>query len=552
MDQMPMWGWGLLVVSVLIGALWNWQTRRRLGAELAEQTLQLQAQSIRAANLATEAARLPDAFDRIGRAETEVSQLIQSAMDATAREAGLVVRLEEAQAQRNELQLAVREHDGQRNESQRLLDMQRQTSATSNATLNAVKEQAERLASEMDKANQELELKRSEIANLATSHAHACADRDAAVASRDQAVQFLQDAQAKLRTVFIEEASKVFDEKSRVLDQRIQASGEASKQNLEATLKPFSEQVGLFQNRIEQISTDQAKDRATLVGTIGELKSLNQNMADATGALTKALKGNAKTRGDWGELILDTVLKASGLEEGRNYSSQASTKDEDTGQRRTPDVIVNLPDGRQIVVDSKVNLIAWADANNADTPKAEQEALIRHATALRLHVRDLADKNYPKVLGPQALDMTILFVPIEGALSAALSVNSDLQTEAFSKRVVFASPNTLMAMLQVVDRLWTRDKLQKQVGIIGTEAGKLLDALTGFLEDFQNIEVKIRQSGQAFTDAKSRLSESPQSVIARAKRLVEAGAKGKRAIPEELQPVDADTSLSLALDSGTI
>jgi DNA recombination protein RmuC len=271
-------------------------------------------------------------------------------------------------------------------------------------------------------------------------------------------------------------------------------------------------------------------------------------MAEATNSLARALKGNAKVRGDWGEMILDTVLKASGLVEDVNYVRQETSTDEESGKRRKPDVVINLPDGRQVVVDSKVNLIAWSEACNAETPAEYEDAMVRHTAAMRQHVKDLVDRNYPRVLGTQALDMTIMFVPIEGALSAALSVNSDLQSDALTKRVVFASPNTLMAMLRVVERLWTRDKLQRQVDIIGTEAGKVLDALIDFMSEFDDIQKHIGRTEAAFRAAKNRLHDSDRSVINRAKRLVEAGAKGRKQIPEALQVIGAPPPLPMSLE----
>ena len=425
------------------------------------------------------------------------------------------------------------------------MDIQLREVATTIATAVAAREEAGRLAAELVKAHEALGDTQSKFALESATRAHAVAQRDAAVAAQEESKSFLLNAQEKLRIAFVEAASKVFDEKAMALDRKILDSSELSKRGLEETLKPFAERVGQFQVKLELLASDDARERATLVGTIGELKTLNQGMADAANALTKALKGNAKARGDWGELILETVLKASGLEEGKNFERQAHTTDEESGQRRQPDVVVLLPDGRKVVVDSKVNLIAWADANGAESPEAYQDALIRHAAALRLHMRDLSEKNYPKLIGAQALDMTVLFVPIEGALSAALSLNPDLQTEAFGKRVVFASPNTLMAMLSVVERLWTRDKLQKQIGIIGAEAGRLLDTIISFMDEFEVVETRIKQSADALKQAKNRLSDSPQSVLARTRRLIEAGVKGKKAIPEELQPVAGDEGLLL-------
>jgi DNA recombination protein RmuC len=494
------WGWALAALVVLAALAWaGWMHRiaaaeRRAAASLVDQ---LRAQLAQAS---TDAARLPDAIERATRAEAELARVGTAGQEAAARLAGIDA-------------------------------------------------QATALAAERDRLVAQLEAARAEFARLSTAHAQVEARCEATEAAHAQTRQYLQDAEARLRTVFIEAASKVFDEKSLALDQRIQASGDASRQGLEATLKPFAERIGQFQQKVEQLGTEQARDHARLVGTITELKTLNQGMADATSGLARALKGNAKSRGDWGELILETVLKASGLEEGRNYSAQASSTDEDTGERRRPDVIVHLPDGRQVVVDSKVNLVAWSEYTDAGTTEAAQEALVRHAAALLRHVRDLEAKNYPRVLGPSALDLTILFVPIEGALAAALALNPDLQTDAFKRRIVFASPNTLMAMLRVVERLWLRDKVQKQVDTIGVEAGKLMDALVNFLGDFDVIEGRIEDAHKAFRRARNTLQESPQSVVARGRRLVEAGAKGKKAIPEELQPTLETPLLPLGEDA---
>jgi DNA recombination protein RmuC len=538
------WAW-MLALAAIVGCAAIWISRRYLSLQLVDRDARLQAQDAQISELSTQAARLPDALDRFRQAEASVNELNRTSQDAAAREASLTARLNEVLDQRTRLQSAVEEQEHRRDTLQSQLNEQRAGLTASQASLGAAENLVKRLTGERDAALESLAAAREQITTTSAAMAKASAERDAANSARDETKQFLVDAQSQLRTAFIEVASTVFDDKAIVLDQRIQASGETSKHGLEAVLKPFSEQVTQFQSRIEQINTEHSRDRAMLTGTIGELKSLNQNMADAAFALTKALKGNAKARGDWGELVLETVLKASGLEEGRNYTSQANVHNDETGQRCKPDVIVNLPDGRQVVIDSKVNLVAWADANSAETAEAQQDALIRHVAALRAHVRDLADKNYPRIIGRDALDMTVLFMPIEGALSAALQLDPDLQTEAFALRVVFASPNTLMAMLRVIERLWTRDRLQKQVDVIGMEAGKLLDALSRFMEDFAEIDTRIQQTGKAFSTARNRLIDSPQSVAARARRLVEAGARGKRVLPEELQSAEDESSLAV-------
>jgi DNA recombination protein RmuC len=425
------------------------------------------------------------------------------------------------------------------------------------AELAALRERAERLAPEAGRAAElgsrvaSLEAQGEKLHGMLREAearvARAESEVEAARLAHEQTRAFLTEAQTRLSAAFHEVASKVFDEKSMALDQKIKESGEASKLGIEGTLKPFADQLGQFRSRIELFTSEQGKDHARLVGALGELRTLNQNMAEAAGNLTRALKGNAKVRGDWGEMILETVLKASGLVEGRNYVRQGGARDED-GRMHRPDVVILLPDGRSVVVDSKVNLVAWAEANECETGPEQTDAILRHAAAMRLHLRELADKNYPKVLGPDALDLTVMFVPIEGAMAAALTINPDLQTEAFQRKVAFASPNTLMALLTVVERLWTRDKLQKQVGAIGEDAGKVLDAVTAFLDDFDKLGVHLQRAGDAFTASQRRLRDSDQSVVNRTRRLVEQGAKGKKLLREELQPSTPSTALPLLLE----
>lgn len=583
MENMPIWGWTVVLLTVVIAAAIVGLVMRQAGTKARGVQARIDA-------LSGEAARLPDAIERSGRAEKQVGELTESVRAATSKEAALGAQIEEIRLSAEKLTSTIAERDRKLTEMRETLEALQRTAATTTANLAAKMTEADQLRLERNGARESLEQSRQTLeelqrsaavldANLAgrtteannlrrdrddlrqsldtanvalrdlrAEYATAVAVRDAALEAVEQTKAFLATAETQMRTAFTEAASKVFDEKSVVLDQRIKASADASKEGLETTLKPFAEKVATFQAKVEQLGSEQAKEHATLVGTIGELKGLNQNMATATEALTRALKGNSKARGDWGELILDTVLKASGLVEGSNYISQVHTVDEDSGQRMRPDVVVTLPDKRKIVVDSKVNLIAWSDAQNADSFEDQQEALVRHTAALRAHVRDLADKNYPRAMGAETLDLTVLFVPIEGALSSALSISPDLQTEAFNKRVVFASPNTLMAMLRVVERLWTRDKLQQQVSTIGEEAAKLLDSLTGFIEDFESIDERLKKAGDAYSKAKNRLNESPQSVVARARRLVGAGAKGKKALHESLKPLPGEHDSPLSLE----
>jgi len=365
--------------------------------------------------------------------------------------------------------------------------------------------------------------------------ARALAEAEHAQRARAETEAFVRNAQEQLSTRFTELATKAFHERGQQFEHNVRLATGQSKSDIELLLKPFSDQLGTFRQRIDAVYGEEAKERSALLGAVQELKTLNQDMASQASALTRALKGNAKVRGDWGELMLENVLRSSGLEEGVHFDRQPSSTD-DEGRRLRPDVIVRLPDDRRIVVDSKVNLIAWEEAMNADTPEAQQEAMRRHAVALRQHVRDLAERNYPKAVGESALDITVAFVPIEGALSAALGFDAALQADAFAKGVAFASPNTLMGFLRVVDRVWTRDKLQKQALDISKTGGLLLDAVINFIADFTAVGASLDGAQKAYKAARDRLEESSQAVIPRARRLVELGVKSRKKLPEVLVP----------------
>jgi DNA recombination protein RmuC len=390
---------------------------------------------------------------------------------------------------------------------------------------------------------------RTEVAVLQGEQAQALAHLEHARAAREEMQKFVAEAQTRLSAVFVEQAGKAFDERGQQFEKNVRQATEQGRTNVETLLKPFADELGKFRQRVDTLYGEEAKERASLTGAVNELKTLNQDMATQAAALTQALRGNAKVRGDWGELMLESVLRSSGLEEGVHYDRQHSSVDED-GRQLRPDVVIRLPGERRVVVDSKVNLVAWQDAMNAiDVPEVHGESLRRHADGLRRHVKDLAERNYPKVLGDGALDVTIAFVPIEGALSAALGSDLTLQNYAFERGVVFASPNTLMAMLRVIDRLWVRDTMQRRAREIGEAGGKVLEALGAFLNDFDRVGSKLKDAETAFADARRRLSESSQAVIPRARRLVELGAKGKRVLSDELKP-DPTALLGLAIEKG--
>src|SRR6478735_9211497 len=266
-------------------------------------------------------------------------------------------------------------------------------------------------AGERDELRAEVARLRERAREDAAAIERARAEADQAQRARAETEAFVRNAQEQLSAKFTELAGKAFQERGQQFEQNVRTATGQSKADIELLLKPFADQLGTFRQRIDTVYGEEAKERSALLGAVQELKTLNQDMASQASALTRALKGNAKVRGDWGELMLENVLRSSGLEEGVHFDRQQTSTDEE-GRRLRPDVIVRLPDDRRIVVDSKVNLVAWEEAMNAETPEAQQDAMRRHSVALRQHVRDLADRNYPRAVGADALEVTIAFVPI--------------------------------------------------------------------------------------------------------------------------------------------
>ena len=384
----------------------------------------------------------------------------------------------------------------------------------------------------------ELATTRDALRESNARHAEAQAHLDHAQQARVQMQAFVDDAQAKLSGAFAELAGKAFEERGAKFEHNVRLAGAQSRTEFEALLKPFASQLGEFRTRVDTLYGEEAKERQQLLGAVTELKTLNQDMAARALELTRALKGSSKVRGDWGELMLESVLRGSGLEEGVHFERQSHAVD-DEGARLRPDIVVRLPDDRRVVIDSKVNLIAWQEAMNADSPEAQSEAMRRHAVGLRQHVRDLGEKNYPKAVGANALGLTVAFIPIEGALSAALGADEHLQEYAFERHIVLTSPNTLMGMLRVIERMWTRDKLQRTALEISDAGGLLLDALLGFVSEFDRVGRQLDEAQKSFGTARARLSDSSHAVIPRARKLVEKGVRGKKRLSTELT-VDGD------------
>lgn len=347
----------------------------------------------------------------------------------------------------------------------------------------------------------------------------------------------LTEAKAQLTSEFQNLANKILEEKSKKFTDQ-------NKLNIEQVLNPLREQLGDFRRKVEDVYEKESKDRMSLFHEINSLKTLNQQISSDAINLTNALKGQSKTQGAWGEVILERVLEESGLHKGREYETQGSfTTDE--GKRLRPDVIVHLPEGKDIVIDSKVSLTAYERYCTSDDETERQLALREHVASLRSHIKGLSVKNYEDLPGINSLDFVLLFVPIEAAFITAVENDQTLFREAFDKNIIVVSPTTLLATLRTVHNIWRYEYQNRNALEIAEKAGGLYDQFVRFGESLLDVEDKLGKAQSSFQTAKSRLMDGRGNLVSRTQQLQKLGAKAKKRMPEELLKGDDAELLEL-------
>jgi DNA recombination protein RmuC len=317
-----------------------------------------------------------------------------------------------------------------------------------------------------------------------------------------------------------------------------------NKEQIDTILVPLREKLGEFQQGLQAAHTESAKERATLGEQIRQLTESSAKMTTETGNLTRALKGETRTRGAWGEMILESILERSALREGEEYILQENLATDD-GKRRRPDVIVNLPGGQRIIVDSKLSLIAFEEFVNAEDEIARSGALTRHLDSMRAHIKGLAGKEYHVAAGSH-VDYVIMFVPIEGALAAALQGDPGLTNFAVENSVAIATPTTLMIALRTVANVWQVERRNRNAEAIADRAGRLYDKMVGFVQDMLELGSRLTQARAEYDKAMGKLSTGNGNVIRQVEQLKDLGAKTAKSLPAHLfddDPVEALPSL---------
>ncbi|WP_422911815.1 DNA recombination protein RmuC [Pseudomonas sp. MAC6] len=369
------------------------------------------------------------------------------------------------------------------------------------------------------------EQQEAEIRRLDAQRAALSAELKEQQDSHQQRLNDLQGSRDELRAQFAELAGKIFDE-------REQRFAETSQQQLGQLLDPLKERIQSFEKRVEESYQQEARERFSLGKELERLQQLNQRLGDEATNLTRALKGQ-KTQGNWGELVLERVLEHAGLEKGREYQTQVSLKSAD-GERFQPDVLIQLPGDKQVVVDAKVSLTAYQQLVAAEDEAGRQQALKQHVLSLRSHLKGLSLKDYQRLEGLHSLDFVLLFVPIEAAFAAALQADPGLFQEAFDQHIVIVSPTTLLATLRVIDSLWRQERQSQNAREIAERAGALYDKFVAFIQDLDEMGARLQQLDKAYAGARNKLCEGRGNIISRVENLKLLGARASKSLPVEL------------------
>ena len=336
----------------------------------------------------------------------------------------------------------------------------------------------------------------------------------------------VEKLQEKFTKEFENLANKILDEKSNKFT-------EQNKENMKNILSPLQDKIQLFEKKVEDTHKESIDYHAALRQQILGLSEMNAQMSKETLNLTKALKGDSKIQGNWGELVLERVLEKSGLEKDREYFVQQSHTTND-GNRVFPDVVINLPDGKKMIVDSKVTLTAYERYINEDDNDLKTSYLKDHVSAIKRHVEDLGSKNYQDLYQIESPDFVLLFIPIEPAFALALNEDTTMYNRAFEKNIVIVTPSTLLATLRTIDSMWANQKQQDNALEIARQAGALYDKFEGFLADLIKIGKKIDESKIEYSGAMNKLVEGNGNIIVSIEKLKKMGAKAKKSLPENI------------------
>ena len=346
-------------------------------------------------------------------------------------------------------------------------------------------------------------------------------------------IESLNEAKEALTSQFKNLANEILEDKSKRFTEQNAAS-------LDALLKPLQTKLTEFKEQVNNSYGNEARERFALKSEIERLANLNLRMSDETRSLTQALKGDSKVQGNWGELVLESILESSGLRKGEEYVVQDSHTQTD-GSRLQPDVVIKLPEGRSLVVDSKVSITAYARHAETTDPDSAERELAAHIQSLRQHIQGLSGKNYSSLYGVGSVDFVLMFVPIEPAFLLALKTAPNLYQEALAKNIVLVCPSTLMATLRTVAHLWRQDHQNRNALEIAKQCGSLYDKFVGFVEDLEKLGQRLDQAQTSYHDAFNKLKTGKGNLIRSAEKVRELGVKPSKNLSAPLIESSSDS-----------
>jgi DNA recombination protein RmuC len=344
--------------------------------------------------------------------------------------------------------------------------------------------------------------------------------------------QTAQEAKTVLSDQFKNLANEILEEKSKRF-------AEQNQQNLDILLKPLQEKLTDFRKQVDETYQSEARERFALKQEVEKLAGLNLRMTDETRALTNALKGESKTQGDWGELVLETILENSGLRKGEEYLVQ-DTQTISDGSRLQPDVVIRLPESKHLVIDSKVSITAYTRYIQADDDSIKTAELNSHVLSIKQHIQGLSAKNYQDLYGVGSIDFVLMFIPIEPAFLAAMRHAPDIYQDALKKNIVIVCPSTLLATVRTVAHLWRQEHQNRNAQEIARQCASLYDKFVGFVEDLDKVGQRLEQAQISYADAVGKLKTGRGNLIRTAENVKKLGVKPNKSLPSKLTDVADD------------
>lgn len=403
------------------------------------------------------------------------------------------------------------------------------------AAFEKLKEDNLKLESDLIMVQDNYELLRDKHTQLTADYSALNAKTQAEDKASKDKLEALENARIELSNQFKTLANEIFEDKSRRF-------AEQNQSNLSHLLDPLKSKLADFQNTVEKAYVEEGKDRVALFEQVKQLMALNQALSQDAKDLTQALKGSNKAQGNWGELILEKILERAGLRKGIEYDTQLSYSRDD-GSRAQPDLLINLPNDRCLITDSKVSLTAYDQFVNSADNAVKEKALAQHVDSIRAHIKGLSVKNYQDLEQLKTVDFVVMFIPIEPAFMAALSYDSDLFMYAWEKNILLVSPTTLLFVLRMVAYLWRQEAQNRNAQEIASRGAELYDKLVGFAQEMDDLEQRLNQAQTSFGVAKARLLTGKGNVIRQAEMLRELGVKSNKSLPTKWTEIAQEEEL---------